>query len=195
MVEYEYKMLLDYCEYMKIIQKINDRKEFIEMKENIQINYYYDFEDNKLLKKGVTCRARQIDNKLKLQLKVVKKRGCDYKVNKEFELPLEKLSKTIDLERIGWDKVVDIKGIVLLKGSLITHRKKWCFENNIEVFLDKNYYLGKIDYEIELEFLPGNEDDALKLVRVLTGKEIKKSCNGKKTRFFKKLKKFNGKEL
>lgn len=74
---------------------------------------------------------------------------------------------------------------MILLGSLSTERYICEYDENIIVFVDKNNYLDKVDYELEIEFKKNKDIKKIKKIlnEDLTISEINKNCKGKYTRF------------
>ena len=123
------------------------------------INHYYDTEDLSLYKKGDTLRVRQKDNHLLLEYKQIKSFDTNKRVCKEFSQPIRSLPKIIsDLSafNIG-NKNIKFRYI----GNTTSERTNFRLEE-INIFFDKNFYLGKLDHEIELEIFEGINIDKYK---------------------------------
>lgn len=147
MQENEYKILINETKFTNLLERLK-MDEYIE-----QINYYYDTSNYSFYHQGLTFRIRDLLNRKVLQVKYPNISGTDFssRIEKEFtidEIPLE-ITKYDTCKYIS-DMVInnDIK----LLGSLKTYRWLKRLENNILLYLDKNIYLGILDYEVELEF-------------------------------------------
>lgn len=131
-VEKEYKMLLTKKQFDFIIEK-NDFDLVV------QDNYYYDVE-----KENAGLRIRNIDDLYILTYKV-------YENGKVFEYEYKVEGNNIENEYIlKFLKKQNIEKIPKYLGVLQTSRYYKKFEKG-EMFLDRNFYLNKIDYEIEYE--------------------------------------------
>lgn len=113
-----------------------------------QINYYYDvfpFEKSKKM----TIRIRSVDNLYKLQIKSACQNSYIEKI--EFE---EKVPRVFPF--ISSEKIRAVSGLhyddVFLIGALVTKRHIHQWSDSITICLDKNEYLGTIDYELEIEY-------------------------------------------
>lgn len=172
-------MIINEIERKSIITK-NEYENFIkyffkklESNYKLQINYYYDTDNFSLNKKGDTLRIRQINDSLKLEYKYNKKIIDDTRICKEVVKEVEYLPKTISINNTEYNQI----------GSLITDRTNYLYEEFV-ISLDKNYYLGIVDYEIEIE--SQSEDQLPDIVQKLDIKFFKES-DGKYTRFINKL--------
>lgn len=170
-VEYEHKQLITLDEYNNLMQKL-DRLYACE--EILQINYYYDDNNFSLFHKDETLRVRQKADKLTLERKYNKRyapggeRICD------------ESSKTIESLP---SKVTIGSNVYSYLGALITIRKNYIVAENI-ISLDVSYYLGKVDYELEVE----SEKEMVIPTLVYEFIEPKNHNDGKYTRFIYALK-------
>lgn len=170
-VEYEYKQLITLDEYNNLMQKLH---ELYACEEFIQINYYYDDKDFSLFHKDETLRVRQKADKLTLERKYNKRyapggeRICD------------ESSKTIEPLP---SKVTIGDNVYFYLGNLVTIRKNYIVDEST-VSLDISYYLGKVDYELEVE---SNKEMILPKV-VFQSIKFGNLHNGKYTRFINALK-------
>lgn len=141
-----------------------------------QINYYYETESFDLHKKGDTLRVRQINNGLKLEYKYDKTTISGVRNCKELTRKVECIPKTIVFSN---DTDVVYKNI----GFMVTERANFIFDDTT-VSLDKSYYLGIVDYEIEVE-----SDNPALLPDVILKLNLDFSMNaeGKYTRLVKRL--------
>lgn len=146
MLEKEIKALISKQDFENL--KIYLSAKCKEYKSFLQINYYYDNEDYYLLKHRNTLRVRQIEDKLKLEYKCKKAMIMDgVHTSQEY-------SKSIDdtplFVNISDEFGIKDNNFYKYIGNLITQRSNYHVKNAV-VSLDKNYYLGKIDYELEIE--------------------------------------------
>lgn len=170
-VEYEHKQLITLDEYNNLVQEL-DR---LYVCENIlQINYYYDDNNFSLFHKDETLRVRQKANRLTLERKYNKRyapggeRICD-----ESSKIIESLPSKVTIDN----------NIYSYLGELVTIRKNYIVDEST-VSLDISYYLGKVDYELEVE-----SEKELILPTLVSGLiEFKNHNNGKYMRFIKALK-------
>ena len=170
-VEYEYKKILKKEEYDILLSKLNEIAECFEF---VQINYYYDNDKFLLFNTGNTVRVRQQLDKLSLQIKQNKhyssngQRRCDESSN-----TIQTLPKQITMNDNEF----------YYMGSLTTLRKNYYIDNNI-ISLDISYYLGEVDYELEIE-----SQQRVELPQFITELvNFNSYSNGKYTRFVNKLK-------
>lgn len=166
--EYERKLNIDWEKYSLLLTDFTKK---FRREDVFQINYYYDTPDFAFFHSGETLRIRQIENILKLQYKYNKIRMNDVRISDEYS-----------------EKIHDLPKIVIVNGSethnvgcMITERYNFNSDNCI-ISLDKNYYLGVIDYELEVE--TEKESDLPAILR-----EISFEINsiGKYSRYVEKL--------
>jgi uncharacterized protein YjbK len=136
--EYERKQLLSEDKYNLLFATLSKDASCNEV---LQINYYFDSSDFILYAKGETLRIRQKSGKLSLERKFNKRISSDgIRICDEKDMPMSNLPFLIKSDGIEYRYI----------GDLVTLRKNFEFENSL-VSLDINYYLGKVDYEIEIE--------------------------------------------
>jgi len=165
--EIERKAILTKEQYESLLGKIVDKP----VTKKVQINYYYDTDDYILLSNDETLRVRQIEDKLELQ----------YKYNKKIESGVRISNESCDEINYLPEKIA-IDGLIVKRiGFLLTERRSKRFDGYI-IFLDKNYYLGKVDYEIEMEAI-----NIEYMPTELYGISFNTVCKGKYTRFTDEL--------
>ncbi|NMA06918.1 MAG: CYTH domain-containing protein [Ruminococcaceae bacterium] len=150
-LEKESKVLLEEKEYLRLIDIAEKSPLFSDKKSILQINYYYDTEDFWGYTSGNTFRVRQKENKLELQRKVRQfaEESGNIHICREFSEEIFELPRSIAVE--GDEENFELK----LIGSLSTFRNDYIFED-IVVSLDKNIYLGIVDFELEIEYWDEN---------------------------------------
>ncbi len=147
MVEYEKKLMLTEQEYncLRQFKCKNTLSVF-------QTNYYFDNDEFSMNKRGVTCRIRQKNGVYKA---TIKNHG------------VQKLDCSIEEDLVEKD-YFDINAFsslgVHLQGDLVTERVVMFADNTCEMVLDRNIYLGTVDYELEIEYLLGFEEKAIELL-------------------------------
>ncbi len=147
MYEYEKKVLLTRAEYMLLRGAAQEP-----VKEFTQTNYYYDTEDLAWNRKGVTCRIREKAGKYIATRKDHRLGDWDYSFESSREADGPSDSRFFD--GMG----------VVPQGTLVTERLVLYQGDGVEAVLDKNIYLGKVDYEMEIEYTPESRDRAQKLL-------------------------------
>ncbi|HEM2889403.1 TPA: CYTH domain-containing protein, partial [Streptococcus suis] len=179
-----YKILLDYEQYYKLIKMLP----FSEKR--IQKNYYYDTSDFYFSDRGFTIRIRSIDGLLpKLQIKqLLVSEQYGTKCNKEYEKIISTINNSIEVhtltEMTGEKFNLECSKVINL--GYLTTTRLICNIKNCEIALDKNEYLNKVDYELEIEFDKDNQS-ALKILEYL-GIKTQDSTLGKNKRFVQELK-------
>ncbi|MBL6441050.1 CYTH domain-containing protein [Streptococcus suis] len=184
MIEQEYKVIINYEQY----QKFKNLLFFSE--ERIQKNYYYDTRDFYFSDRGFTIRIRHIEGKFpKMQIKQSLDSNVNgVKRNREYEKNITTIPNTISidiLEEMTGEKFDFSYNEVTNLGCLITTRLI-CNMKGCEIALDKNEYLNRVDYELEIEFNNDNKS-ALELLKFLELK-VQDSTLGKNKRFILGLK-------
>lgn len=183
--ELEYKFLISKEQYKDIIITLKDA-DFI-FKPILQVNYFYDTFNYDYLKQGITIRIRQIEENLRLE---VKSKG--YMVNeslfyrKEQCIEINKLPKRINLKDYFKNPPHPTLS-AYLSGNLVTERLNYSVSKDVSVHLDKNIYLGVIDYELEIECNNKSDIYTSPIISDLVHnfrKSYYKKTRGKKTRFF-----------
>lgn len=184
MKEFEYKLFLSRDDYQSLTNYLVQKYKYCNKN---QINYYYDTKDNLFHKNDITIRMRQIEDKLNLEVKVSIKRDKNLSEKHEINRIVSNLKEVndkireLDLLNNTYSNT-DIK----MFGTLITDRINFIVNDYISIDLDKSYYLGKVDYELELEFKPEYQEYAESLFNHLSLKVTKclRSPGGKRERFF-----------
>jgi len=185
MNEREYKYKLDIEEYTALISKITTEIGLMSYK--LQVNYYYDTKDFLLNKDKITLRVRQIDSNLSLELKTELHNDGLLKINEELAEPISSLPITIDFKKHPWKKHLPYDESINLKGSLITERRTVKPFEGIKFDVDKNIYMGKVDYELEVEFDEGLDEKAFELLKYYVGNVDGRATTGKRSRYFEEL--------
>ena len=121
-----------------------------------QINYYYDTQDRYYYRMNSTVRIREKDGVL---FGTVKKHLSDSSHHSE-EIPFE--IDDIPLRLTYQGKTLKFMG------ELTTYRYKIPITSEVTLFLDKNHYWGKVDYEMEIEFKEDSFVEAWKTAVLMT---------------------------
>lgn len=180
--EIEYKFLVSEEEFNQFLVHFDTQGNNAVRK--IQINYYYDTDDNMLNKKDVTVRVRQEQDKLKCQIKKHTNTSMALFFSDEYCGCLERLPKVLRVEGIHEE--------LLLKGSLVTERREIKFGVCGKLCFDINMYLGMIDYEIEVEYTERDKQSG-EAIAAIIGLNTKASAM-KSHRFFKQLEEISNEE-
>lgn len=173
--EIEYKFLVSEEEFNQFLAHFGTQGNSAVSK--IQINYYYDTDDNMLNKNDVTVRVRQERDKLKWQIKKHTNTSMALFFSDEYCGCLERLPKALRVEGIHEE--------LLLKGSLLTERREIKFGVCGKLCFDISMYLGVIDYEIEIEYTERDKQSG-EAIAAIIGLNTKASA-AKSHRFFKQL--------
>lgn len=177
MIEYEKKFMLTKEEYSMLIQSLCSN-----ISPCVQTNHYYDTNNFELCSKGITCRIREKNNKFTATIKT-------HLSDKNIEQ-----SETVINEK---DSSLFSAYSVLYQGQLVTNRTKLFCGNGYEIVLDHNKYLFTEDYELEAEYLSGNENSLLyplKLISNILNLDYhdfyarSSNCKSKSQRFFERKK-------
>lgn len=149
MIECEKKIMLSEQEYVFI-------RNFFQLfdSEFVQKNYYYDTLNLDMNKSGITCRIREKNHKYSVE---IKQHNVDWDdVSIENCESVHKKYNDSFFRNIG----------LFCYGELHTERKILNF-NNIHLMLDKNLYLGTVDYELEIEYQVEFEKDAFRTIEMI----------------------------
>lgn len=147
MTELEKKMLLTKDEYeylMELFTKLQSSRKLSSAK---QINYYFDTDKFEMNRQNTTCRIRFKDGKYK---GTIKRHFIDTDKSIEDEIEIYDGVNNNAFTDMGMN----------MYGSIMTERCIVIKNAGLEVVLDKNEYLGIIDYELEIEYDPENELEA-----------------------------------
>lgn len=186
MIEKEYKVLLSEQQYTILC-------DLLELDDGtIQVNHYYDNDLLELADLGATIRIREKNNALKMQIKIPIEERRGLHIKKEIERQVDKIPSTILFSTLDLNFTLLNDNLSRI-GSLTTLRKTFYFNNDIEIALDKNEYLQKIDYELEIEFkdnLTKEVTDILYAVNI----SFEEDAHGKYSRFINTYKKMTQSE-
>lgn len=178
--ETEYKFLVDKETFYQILNMVKERYTEADYREKVQINYYYDTDDHYLLTNHTTLRIRQTEEGLRLEMKEAQQlTGNDFSTCTETAEKIDSLKNDITLEKgkYAWIPFT-------LQGDLVTHRTSIKPSDALSIDFDVNFYLGKCDYEIEMEFRDTAEKGTKVLVDKLGLLKYKNTVGGKARRFF-----------
>lgn len=186
MIEQEIKFVISES-MMKEYKNILDG--LVKPKRVLQINYYFDTPDFYLYSLGNTLRIRQKDQQLALQYKYEKQNKGIQRICKEFEMKIPTFLSNIPC--------YDLPGKIIKKdiyfgfvGSMTTERLNYIYKGTV-ISLDKNYYLGNCDYEIEVEFQDyTNAETIIKLIGI---EKLEINERGKYSRFVKRFQQLRSK--
>ena len=145
MSEFEYKWLVSgeaYNKLLNIFVNIVPHKTI-----STQINYYYDTNEYSFKNKNTTVRIRYKNGTL---FGTIKKHIIG-SVSEEESWKLNDLPNTIIIDGVTTHLI----------GEMLTQRTNFHTDREIIISFDKNIFLGKTDYEIELEFSENSRNEAL----------------------------------
>lgn len=145
--EYEKKLLLTEREYLFLRSAFGANNPV-----TVQTNYYFDTDDFAMNQKGITCRIRQKDGIYQVTVKTHGKQKSDCSVEEDLFTMTE------------FDPSVFSSLGVRLQGELVTGRMVLFKNAFCEMVLDRNTYLGAVDYELETEYLEDHEKQADRLI-------------------------------
>ncbi len=176
MLEKEIKLMLTEEEYHKLERSLEFDGELDQVN-----NYYYSAACSE---RRISIRVREVGGKNLLQIKLpIKNEGAvAYREELEKELPFVP-------EVIGQQTLSEICGVedeAHLLGALYTNRKLCHTFPGVEICLDRNRYLGIIDYELEAEYEGEYPKEAEELLCSL-GIKTDVPAVGKYSRFLKAL--------
>ena len=178
MLETELKCMIDKETYLKLEKLF----EWDWVKE--QVNSYYTDRENLLKKNGITLRVRTKDKKNKIQIKVHKNADSPLQICEEVEYDIDDIPEHFTAGEV--EKMTGISAEASLLGSLSTLRHSLIYGGNTEICLDKNEFLDRTDYEIELEYTGSIPDGLIELLKD-QGVEFNEPAVGKCTRFMRRL--------
>lgn len=135
MIEREIKAMLTEGEYITLARFKCQHKAV-----NLQTNYYFDTDDLSMNKKGVTCRIRHKNGLYKATVKKHNADGAECSIETDI------------CEKAEFDPTVFNTLGLRFQGELVTERLKLCDDVFCKIVLDKNTYLGKTDFELEIEY-------------------------------------------
>lgn len=144
-----------------------------------QINHYYDTPGGRLRAENTTVRIRDINGRLRGTVKRHGKDGC----STEEPFRTDRFPEWLELDGEMLER----------RGSLTTRRKSYRMPDGLLLMLDENLYLGKSDYELEIEHpadKTGQAEGVLLCLQALTGHPFPKS-ETKSERFFRRLEVLN----
>lgn len=173
--EYEYKLLLTEAEYNTVCRWAEENY-YAVMHRFVQLNYYYDTPSFSFRGRGITIRVRQHGAGLKGTVKTHGVDG-DLRHSREQEFAVRTLPGSI----------VQGTETALLQGVLITERTEIPLRKHFTLMLDRSSYLGRVDYELELEFPRGSRKQAAQFIEELLRAIRGGPCCSKSERFFQAL--------
>ena len=149
----------------------------VDGKSYVQVNYYFDTPTFALAAAHCMLRVRRKRDSLYLQFKNKRTRDGDLMLCDEVEKKISSLPRSVDPSEFFPGAP---KGVCFLLGDLVTSRTDYVLPG-VVVSFDENFYLGKTDFEIEIE----GERDAIDAVTTVLRPEAAKKPRGKFSRFLK----------
>ena len=185
MTEFEKKLLLSKEEYEYLMECFGYKSPLMQKPIIQQVNYYFDTSDFSMNRQNITCRIRLKDGKYKAMMK---QHSCNADYSTETEMAIYS----------GLEKNAFIEMGLQLQGKLVTERCVILKDDACEVVLDKNEYLGHIDYELEIEYMEKCEKNALSILEMIRNMLVNKkyflaydenfaSVPSKSNRFFDRM--------
>lgn len=144
MLEFEKKVILTEREYRFLTEY-----RYVRGRECVQINHYYDTEDFHWCSQGITCRIREKDGIFQSTVKQHYVKDHDGSVESSWAAT------------VGWDDAEFRNMGLIYQGCLETTRKTCEVTPYLKIMLDKNRYLGVLDYELEMEYEPTFEREVM----------------------------------
>ena len=163
MTELEKKLLLTEDEYDYLMEHLSYESPLIQKPITTQINYYFDTDDFSMNRQNTTCRIRLKDGKYKATMK---KHSSNGDQSTETEMGIYNGLESNAFTDMG----------LKLQGELVTQRFVVFKEANCEAVLDKNEYLGQIDFELEIEYTPEHEIDAQAILIIIQDMLTRRKC-------------------
>lgn len=163
MTEFEKKLLISKDEYNYLMEHFNYENTLLQKNNIKQINYYFDTDDFSMNRQNITCRIRLKDGKYK---GIIKQHSLNSEQSTETEIETCNGIENNTFTNMG----------LKLQGELVTERCVIFKDFNCEVSLDKNEYLGQIDYELEIEYAPHHENDAQLIQQIFCDMLARRKC-------------------
>jgi uncharacterized protein YjbK len=145
MFEYEKKVMLSEKEYRFLMKHRSEAS-----RSSVHINHYYDTDGFEMDKQGITCRIREANG---VFTATVKEHG-----RQEKDCSMETSRKV----KNQYDDCLFQNKNITYQGFLKTTRMALASRPGISTMLDRNDYLGTVDYELEIEYVPDKEKLAMK---------------------------------
>lgn len=186
MLEKEMKILLAKEQYYDLLNVFDFEKRIL------QINFYYVDKKGYTNDNNITIRIRAILDKLTLQVKIpyAVEQSEDFSPSihqkSEYSKMIDNIPHFISDAEL-YELCGQHIGNVFLAGFMVTERMEYMWNQDIKVCLDRNSYLSKCDYELEIEHEDHIDEDLIKVInnhKISVGNSIK----GKNSRFFEALK-------
>lgn len=154
MTEFEKKLLLTKEEYDYLLEYFRHDDPPVNKSLVKQVNYYYDTDALTLNRQNITCRIRLKNGKYEGTMKQ-RINGTEHSTETKMKVR----------NGIYENDFIDMG--LKLQGELVTERYIILKNAICEVVLDKNDYLGHVDYELEIEYVPNKEKEAQSILQAL----------------------------
>ena len=182
MKEFEFKRVMTKETYEALCRWC---KQLYQGSKHMQINYYYDTPDGTCHGSNITVRVRQKGTELKGTIKYHGIQNMPYASNEQ-HFKVHTLPMYMEFGG-RW---------ISFMGQMVTERICFPVAEGVELMLDRNSYLGKVDYELELEFLPQEQYKAEAFLQWLEQQfALQMGGKHKSARFFDTLFKEKGREV
>lgn len=178
MLETELKSLLSKKQYEALLTMFDYSREVT------QTNSYYISPDNALKAHGITFRIRTIDDVHTVQIKKHINKQGGLQVSEEAEFKINDIPYEFTDEEVYL--YTGYKTTASLIGDLTTLRMSCMYCDGVEICLDKSTYLGKTDYEIEIEYTSNVPDELIDKLSEI-GITFNSPTPGKYSRFLSHL--------
>ncbi|MCX4316099.1 MAG: glycosyltransferase [Lachnospiraceae bacterium] len=188
-VEYEIKILLTKKQYCHILSLFH----WTAIKR--QVNFYYDCKELRNDDRKPTIRIRGSYGKLQLQVKIPHTEDVGaVHIHDEYEKDISILPYSLSAEELNQlCGRTDMEEVHLI-GMLVTDRHVDSSFPGLEIALDSNSYLGKKDYELELEYQEEIPADVLEKLSFLNI-DFEVRTKGKYSRFVERYLAIEEKEI
>ncbi len=173
-VENEKKVLLYQDEFERLYKLFFD-----ETPPKEQRNYYYDTDDRAFQRKNTTVRIREKNGQYLGTIKTHSEDDSDCSIEETFRI--QNVPDSLECEGSH----------LSVRGELLTERFEIELKNRVCLILDRNRYLGKTDYELEVEYPLQRCEEAemvMTLVEIILNRHgpLERSPS-KSSRFFSRL--------
>lgn len=189
--EYEKKYLCEKDEFFNILSKTREFCDIHSSSFQVNKNYYFDDSSFTYNYEKITVRIRERNGSFVLTIKDKKNYSKEKPISNEYTVSLNEKeakkileSKIITLSEFYKGSMLGASSTLVLLGCLITKRKiyKIC---NVKICFDISYYLGKEDYEIEIEGECKDINHIIDKFNIIT---INQTIQGKRSRFLEEFK-------
>lgn len=149
MLEYEKKIMLSFDEHATLSAMLLNNGIF----PKTQTNYYFDNDELSMNRRGITCRIRAQNGKYKATIKNHRTDSLDCSTEADLTEGTEFNPQVFQALGLHY------------QGALITERFTVHKDSVCKVMLDRNIYLGYMDYELEVEYRKDGEPRAVAVIK------------------------------